>query len=238
MADTSAMGPFGARASAGELVRNVRAMKEAPRYVADGDLRARCHTNLSLFELAGSTADSTDRRRSAVVVCIVAGSRGEACLIVTRRAAGLRAHASQYALPGGRVEPGEDAVDAALRETEEEVGLCCKRADVLGLLDDYPTRSGYVITPVVVWGPSGAHPVPNPAEVAAIHLPPLADLDHPDAPRLLAIPESDQPVIQMPLLGQWIHAPTAAILYQFREVALHGRATRVARYEQPTWAWG
>jgi len=156
---------------------------------------------------------------------------------MTQRAAGLRAHARQYALPGGRIEAGEDAVDAALREAEEEVALSCGRADVLGLLDDYVTRSGFVITPVVVWGPPGARLVPDPSEVAAVYLPPVADLDHPDAPRLIAIPESDQPVIQMPMLGEWIHAPTAAVLYQFREVVLHGRDTRVARFEQPTWAW-
>jgi 8-oxo-dGTP pyrophosphatase MutT (NUDIX family) len=140
-------------------------------------------------------------------------------------------------LPGGRVEAGEDAVDAALREAEEEVGLSCGRADVLGLLDDYVTRSGFVITPVVVWGPPGTRLVPDPSEVAAIYLPPVADLDHPEAPRLIVIPESDHPVIEMPMLGEWIHAPTAAVLYQFREVAIHGRGTRVARFEQPTWAW-
>jgi len=212
-------------------------VQEGPRYLADGEFRARCQANLSRFEVADPEPVSTNQRQSAVLVCIAAGATGEACLVITRRAAGLRAHASQYALPGGRKEPGEDAVGAALREAEEEVGLRCTRADVLGLLDDYPTRSGYVITPVVVWSPPGARPVPNPAEVAAVYLSPLSDLDHPEAPRLLAIPESDQPVIQMPMLGHWIHAPTAAVLFQFREVALHGRDARVASYEQPTWAW-
>src|SRR5438105_12452546 len=114
-------------------------MNDGPRYVADDGFRDRCQANLSLFDVAASTAGGGDRRRSAVLVCIVAGPGGEACLVVTQRAAGLRAHASQYALPGGRIEPGEDALGAALREAEEEVGLCCSRADVLGLLDDYPT---------------------------------------------------------------------------------------------------
>jgi len=212
-------------------------MSETPRYVADDGFRARCQANLSRFEPTRSSADSTDRRRSAVLVCVMPGPGREACLVMTQRAAGLRAHARQYALPGGRIEAGEDAVDAALREAEEEVALSCGRADVLGSLDDYVTRSGFVITPVVVWGPPGARLVPDPSEVAAVYLPPVADLDHPDAPRLIVIPESDQPVIQMPMLGEWIHAPTAAVLYQFREVALHGLDTRVARFEQPTWAW-
>ena len=66
---------------------------------------------------------------------------------------------------------------------------------------------------------------------------PLAELERPDVPRLRQIPESERPVISVPLLGTHIHAPTAAILFQLREVALHGRATRVAHFEQPVFAW-
>jgi 8-oxo-dGTP pyrophosphatase MutT (NUDIX family) len=188
--------------------------------------------NLAAFERR-AVVPTADQRHSAVAVCVIDG----ASLVMTTRASGLRAHAGQYALPGGRVDAGESAVDAALREMDEEVGLRCATGDVLGLLDDYVTRSGYVITPVVVWAPAGSVLTPNPAEVAAIHLAPISGLDHPEAPRLLTIPESDQPVIQMPMGEHWIHAPTAAVLYQFREVAVHGRPTRVAHLEQPTWAW-
>ena len=78
---------------------------------------------------------------------------------------------------------------------------------------------------------------PNPAEVAHIYRVPLAELDKPEVPRLITIPESDRPVIQVPLLSSLIHAPTAAVLYQIREVVVHGRPTRVAHFEQPTWAW-
>jgi 8-oxo-dGTP pyrophosphatase MutT (NUDIX family) len=207
------------------------------RWRADAGFRARCQANIAGFEPAEVKTGEPLRRRSAVAVCITAGPDGEACLVITHRAAGLRTHARQFALPGGRVDPGEDSVAAALREAEEEVALVCTRDDVLGLLDDYVTRAGDIITPVVVWGPPDAHLVPNPSEVAAVHLVPIADFEHPEAPRLLTIPESDRLVIQMPVLGNWIHAPTAAVLYQFREVAVHGRATRVAQYEQPTWAW-
>ena len=108
---------------------------------------------------------------------------------------------------------------------------------MLGRLDDYPTRSGFVITPVVVWGEGAAEPTLNADEVARVYRVPLDDLDRPEVPILVAIPESERPVIQMPLLGTLIHAPTAAVLYQLREVVMHGRATRVDHFEQPVWAW-
>jgi 8-oxo-dGTP pyrophosphatase MutT (NUDIX family) len=162
---------------------------------------------------------------------------GRACFVLTRRASNLPDHPGQWALPGGRTDAGETHVEAALRECREEVGLALESTQVLGLLDDYPTRSGFVITPVVVWGGPGCKMTPNADEVAAIYRIPLAELDDPAVPRLREIPESDRPVISVPLRGDNIHAPTAAILYQLREVAIHGRGTRVAHFEQPVWAW-
>ncbi len=175
-----------------------------------------------------------DHRPAAVAVAVVEVGDGLGVLL-TRRAAGLRAHAGQWALPGGRTDPGESAVAAALRETDEELGLPVHPDDVLGLLDDYPTRSGYVITPVVLWAGRTEELRPNPDEVASVHVVPLVELDV--EPRFLTIPESSSPVIQLPLMGTLVHAPTAAVLHQFREVALHGRATRVTGYEQPVFAW-
>jgi 8-oxo-dGTP pyrophosphatase MutT (NUDIX family) len=149
----------------------------------------------------------------------------------------LRAHSGQWALPGGRIDPGESAHAAALRELAEECGLVRDRDAILGALDDYPTRSGFVITPIVVWGGADVVLHPNPDEVASVHRVPLTELDKPEVPRLIAIPESDRPVIQLPLLGTLIHAPTAAVVFQAREVVVHGRDTRVAHFEQPVWAW-
>jgi 8-oxo-dGTP pyrophosphatase MutT (NUDIX family) len=179
-------------------------------------------------------ADRPELKQAAVAVCVTEAA-GTPSLLLTRRAARLRSHPGQWALPGGRREAGESAVQGALRELAEEVGLHLGSGAVLGVLDDYVTRSGYVMTPVICWaGPAGAQAGTG-AEVAEVHHIPLADLDV--EPRLITIPESDDPVIQLPLLGGYLHAPTAAIVYQFCRIACRGTVTRVAHYEQPVFAW-
>lgn len=161
----------------------------------------------------------------------------QAAFILTTRAAKLSSHAGQRAFPGGRIDAGESIEQAALRELEEEVGLRLDSNRILGRLDDYPTRSGFVISPVVVWGGSDVTLTPNPDEVESIHRIPLRELLRKDAPILESIPESEHPVLKMPLGNEWFAAPTAAIAYQFREVALLGKTTRVAHFEQPYFAW-
>lgn len=200
-------------------------------------LRARLAAHLAAFEIAPRLPDPA-LKRAAVALAVLTGDTGdEAAVILTRRASKMRAHAGQWALPGGRLDPGETPVEAALRELEEEIGLTVAPGDVLGVLDDYPTRSGYLISPVVVWAPADAPLVPNAAEVASVHRIPLSELDRPDSPEFVPIPESDRPVLRMPIFDTHINAPTAAMLYQFREVAMHGRAVRVDMYEQPVFAW-
>ena len=201
----------------------------------DEALRARVRANLERFERRPIAPDG--RRPAAVAVVLLADDEGRACFLLTRRTATLRAHARQWALPGGRIDAGETPERAALRELREEVGLALEPSSVLGFLDDYGTRSGFIITPVVAWAGEWVELVPNPAEVAHVYRVPLAELDKPDVPRLISIPESDRPVIQVPVMSSLIHAPTAAVIYQVREVVVHGRSTRVAHFEQPTWAW-
>jgi 8-oxo-dGTP pyrophosphatase MutT (NUDIX family) len=201
----------------------------------DDALLARARANLAAFERRSIVPDG--RRPAAVEVVLLADERGRACFLLTRRAANLRAHAEQWALPGGWIDGGESSERAALRELAEEIGLARGEESVLGLLDDYGTRSEYIITPVVVWSGSQVELAPNLAEVAAVYRVPLADLEKPDVPRVTRIAESDRPVIWLPLLSTEIYAPTAAILYQMREVVMHGRPTRVNHFEQPVWAW-
>jgi 8-oxo-dGTP pyrophosphatase MutT (NUDIX family) len=198
------------------------------------NIAARCagFVRLPESEPAGSL------KRAAVAIALVeVGEGGHAtALLLTLRAASLRTHRGQWALPGGRCDRGETAIDAALRELHEELGLELNPNSVLGRLDDYPTRSGYLITPVVVWAPARAAISPNPQEVASVHRIGLDAIEHERAFDFTGIPESTRRVIRFHHDGAIIHAPTAALIYQFREV-LAGRDTRVAELEQPVFAW-
>jgi ADP-ribose pyrophosphatase YjhB (NUDIX family) len=124
------------------------------------------------------------------------------------------------ALPGGKLHGGEGAEAGALRELHEELGLDAGGDGVLGLLDDFDTRSGFTITPVIVWSKSEAGELhPFAGEVAELFLLGLADLQ--SAVRSAKRGTSRAFCLELP----WgpVYAPTAAILYQFSEVALDGR---------------
>ena len=155
---------------------------------------------------AGEAAPALKRAAVAIALTEAEAGAGTAFLL-TRRAAGLRSHQRQWALPGGRCDAGETQAQAALRELHEELGLELGESDVLGLLDDYPTRSGYLITPVVVWVGTSAAISPNPAEVASVHRIALDEIEQDDAFSFTTIPESTRRVIRFRLAGQ--HHPCA-----------------------------
>ncbi|MFV0298220.1 MAG: NUDIX hydrolase [Hyphomicrobiaceae bacterium] len=207
-------------------------------YQFGADLRSRLTDNLTRFE---RKAIGDEKLRRAAVAIVVANleTSPEAGVLLTKRPAGLRRHANQYALPGGRLDEGETLEQAALRELHEEMRLELPPDAIMGLLDDYPTRSGWRITPVVVWGGAIDRIDPDPVEVAFAMRIPLSELDHPRVPRLRPTEEGKPPVLSAPLptMGSEVYAPTAAMLYQFREVAIRGASTRVAHYDEPRFAW-
>jgi 8-oxo-dGTP pyrophosphatase MutT (NUDIX family) len=201
----------------------------------DDRLRARIAHHLAGFERV--RFDQPELVPSAVAVVLVTGPAREPAFLLTRRAAKLHRHGGQFALPGGRLDEGEDVCAAARRELFEELGVALDERSVIGLLDDFATRSGYVITPVVLWGPEVGRLTPNPAEVAVSYRVPLSELYRSDAPILTPTADGDAPILSLPLVGTEIFSPTAAIIYQLRELALEGRITRVHHYEQPRFAW-
>ncbi len=204
----------------------------------DRALRQSIHDNLHRF--SPRALDFRQLRHAAVAVALVSvGSTAEPGVLLTERATGLNRHAGQFALPGGRVDAGERDDDAALRELAEELGIHADRSAILGRLDDFATRSGFRIRPFVLWLEDSSSLRLDPVEVAACYRVPLTELESPDIPILRCVAHSEHPVLSahLPSVGQEIFAPTAAMLYQFREVALAGRDTRVSHFEQPRFAW-
>jgi len=215
----------------------------------DEDLRDRIASRLDEFEVVEAAHVAGRQAAVAILVAEIGHGAGlpglpsherwqtAAGLVLTRRAQHLRNHPGQWAFPGGRLDPGESPEAAALREMHEEIGVDLPVSAVLGRLDDFVTRSGFVMTPVVVWGGPDLQMTPDPAEVASVHRIPLLEFLRPDAPRLDPVEGGGHPILRMPVGSDHIAAPTAALIYQFREVCLLGRATRVAHYEQPEFAW-
>lgn len=201
----------------------------------DAATRAALARLCGAFERLPPPQGSQKLKHAAVAMTLV-DHEGDLAFLITRRASKLRAHGGQWALPGGRCDAGETPVEAALRELHEELGMMVGPEHALGLLDDYPTRSGYLITPVVVWAGEETPIVPNPHEVESVHRIPFREIAHEGAVSFVQIPESPRPVVRLWMMDDHIHAPTAAVIYQMREL-LFGRVTRVDGLEQPVFAW-
>ena len=173
-------------------------------------------------------------------------SNDQSCILLTRRSSRLRKHSGQFALPGGKLDTGESVTEAALRELSEELNLHVSNSNVIGFLDDFATNSGFNITPVVVWIEDHHKLVANPDEVAAVYEIPFSELESatmgPGDEEMgdEGTGDSELPPVMslyLPSVGTSIYSPTAAIVYQFKEVALCGRSTRVSHFAQPRFAW-
>jgi 8-oxo-dGTP pyrophosphatase MutT (NUDIX family) len=224
-------------------------MSDETPYICSDYLKDTVGANLG--EFSAIEAEEEGLRRAAVAVVIADVGLGaniqgianptrwsdEAAIFLTRRSENLRNHPGQWALPGGKLEANESNSQCALRELEEEVGVMIPSDNVLGSLDDFVTRSGFAIRPIVIWGGKGLTTQINRDEVASLHRIPVSEFLRLDAPMLSTVNTSEFPILRMPVGKDAIAAPTAAILYQFREVCILGRPTRVAHYEQPRFAW-
>ena len=113
-------------------------------------------------------------RPAAVLIAVT--DRPEPGVILTQRPPDMRAHPGQVAFPGGKLDPGEDAVEAALREAHEELSISYSDVKIIGASDRYVTGTGYDITPVLGLIPPDLAIVPNPVEVADWFEAPLAFL--------------------------------------------------------------
>jgi 8-oxo-dGTP pyrophosphatase MutT (NUDIX family) len=215
----------------------------------DQALRTQIAGHLERFEPQEPAQASP--RQAAVALCVLETGFGadldgmpqyttwqsSAALLLTKRSSKLRDHPGQWALPGGSLDPGETPEEAALREASEEVGLVLPPSAVLGQLDVFSTRSGFAISAIVVWAGADLELVPNELEVDSIHRIELDEFLREDAPMLSDENGGADPVLRMPVGNSWIAAPTAAMLYQFAEVCLRGKDTRVAHFDQPRFAW-
>lgn len=180
------------------------------------------------------TEDRTDLRQASV--CIALCGEDDPRILLIERVATLRNHGGQWGLPGGRRDPGETAEETACRELEEELGIARTAVRVEGRLDDFATRSGYIISPVVVLCADEVVPRANPEEVADVFSISLSELVQDGRFVWFEVPETGRRAVKMHVNGAFLYAPAAAILLQLRDL-LGGVVTRVRDIEQPVFAW-
>lgn len=164
--------------------------------------------------IAGDLPELRALAETQAAVLIAITDRSEPGVILTVRREHLRTHAGQIAFPGGRVDPGEDSVSAALREAQEELGLDPGLVDVAGTIEDYRTVTGYVVTPVIGVAPPGLPLVPHEHEVADWFEAPLAFLLDPanHSPESAVFGGRERRYWQIEWNGRRIWGATAAML--------------------------
>ncbi len=213
------------RLPAEALRRELRSRLAGCQY-ADSDLRVGAVSRSVLERLR--TLFPLQATRAAVLIPLI--DRGaELTVLLTHRASDLKHHAGQISFPGGRLEPGDhNAVAAALREAEEEIGLRREFVEVIGCLPDHVVISGYRVTPVVGLVRPGFELALDPAEVSATFEAPLSHLLDPatHTRRMHRFGGEDLEVLELPWGGHTIWGATAGMLLTLRELLggspLHG----------------
>lgn len=138
-----------------------------------------------------ATIEPGGLRRAAVLICMI-WMKGEWHLLFSQRSMDLPVHSGQMSFPGGALESGETAEDAAKRETEEEVGIPRDRIEVIGRLDDVETRSGYIVSPLVGTAPAGSEYILQPSEVVEVFEIPMSALFREDRPEVRYVKWKDR----------------------------------------------
>lgn len=180
---------------------------------------------------ARGISDNVEGRQAAVAVVLYPREHSIHYVVIVRAARGR--NPGQFALPGGKLEPGEEATSAAIREAQEEVGLPSRGVTILGKLDNLVVATGFTITPVVVAAPADWVPSLQSEELCGVYSFPLDTLRRPEVVNWVDI-EDERSILQMRITEDiHIHPPTGAILYQFREVCLLGREASVCEFTQP-----
>jgi 8-oxo-dGTP pyrophosphatase MutT (NUDIX family) len=199
-------------------------------YRGDDDLLRRLQTRLdplsqavglaaaparSDFDLnpAFRPANQAPLKPAAVLAPIVLRPEGFTILL-TKRTADMPTHAGQVAFPGGRIQPGEDAVSAALRETEEETGIAARHIEPVGAFEAYQTVTGYAVAPIVGLVAPDFTLNPDPREVAAVFEAPAAFLFNPanHETHARAWGDAERRFYVMPYLDHFIWGATAGML--------------------------
>lgn len=162
--------------------------------------------------LADAMAPPDNLRDAAVLIAVT--DRPEPGVLLTHRPETMRSHPGQAAFPGGKLDPGEDAVAAALREAHEELGVDPADVRVIGTSDPFRTRTGYEITPVLGVIPPDLTITPNPDEVAGWFEPPLAYVLDPAnrTPRTVDWEGAQRTYFEIVWQGHRIWGVTAAII--------------------------
>lgn len=157
------------------------------------------------------------RLRPAAVLVPLMRRREGVTVLLTRRADHLRTHQGQVSFPGGSRDPQDESAPAtALREAWEEVGLPAHAVEICGYLDDYPTLTGFLVTPVVGLVEDFSGLRHDPREVADVFEVPLAGLMEPGRfeRQTLSRDGLQLPFVQFSYAGHRVWGATAAMLHE------------------------